>query len=77
MKWIKINPDELPNGEVLGACFDDLEATNKEKMIGRILKDEYNNPVIIAYDMNSPEPCPMSFPVTHYIDIHNHDDERE
>lgn len=65
MEWIKIDPDNLPNAEVLAACFDQKKTDYCQKVIGDLFKtDKY-----VYCDGDSRI---ITF-VTHYIEINKHD----
>lgn len=69
MKWLKIDPDNLPTGEVLSACFEPHTAGHGQKMMGYIS----NTGACLVCDNESE----TLHDITHYIDIHKHDHERE
>lgn len=66
MKWIPINPDNLPQGEVLAGNFQKGTFGYLEKIVGILYKDEYEEIACSAEDTIL-ENC------THYIDINKYD----
>jgi hypothetical protein len=70
MKWLKIDPDNLPIGEVLAACFSGSYG-DKEKIIGSLGRGSKKGTFTCMSEYEALHEC------THYIDIHKHDDERE
>ena len=65
MKWIEINPEKLPEIEVLGANFKPGTYGYKEKLIGWLGKNAEG--IYCDDEYQILENC------THYIDIHKFD----
>lgn len=72
MKWLKIDPDNLPKGEVLAACFDPASDHIGIKMIGILISV---GTVVKCFQKIAEGD--LQILATHYIYIHKHDDERE
>lgn len=67
MRWVEIDPNNLPENEVLAANFKKGTFGCKEKLIGFIGINKRSNEIICASDESELEN------VTHYIDIHKFD----
>ena len=67
MKWKRIDPDNLPEGEVLAACFEENYMFFQSKMIGRLEKYMWR---VDCFENDNVLPN-----VTHYIDIHDQDND--
>lgn len=69
MKWILIDVNNLPDGEVLAANFNKGKHGYKEKLIGYLyIKNSFSGLIIQCEDDHQVlEHC------THYIDIHKFD----
>lgn len=64
-EWIPIDKDNLPEGEVLAACFDKTKDAYKRKVIGEI--EIWERRICCRGDM------PYLINCTHYIDINKYD----
>lgn len=70
MKWIPIDPDNLPDGEVLAACFDKNSPNYKDKFIGYLNFGHFGLQRQVYCDNNGTQF--LNSP-THYIDINQYD----
>lgn len=68
MKWIEIDPNNLPTGEVLGACFKERTHSFGEKLVGYLKSATSFRGWMIVCESDTEE----LENVTHYIDIHEH-----
>jgi hypothetical protein len=67
MEWILLDPNNLPEKEVLAANFKSGTFGYKEKLVGYLGVDERNNNIVCEAESVILENC------THYVDLEKFD----
>lgn len=67
LQWVPIDPENLPEHNVLAACFDKNSAFYGHKMIGLLMENNAYYKVTCDNESEHIGTC------THYIDINNYD----